>query len=107
MSTAQAAQNVAEHVTQAVADHASEAPLLYPLILLAAAVIAVPLFRQLRLGSVVGYLAAGVVIGPHVTGLFDDPESVFSLAELGVVLLLFIIGLELKPSRLWTMRHDI
>ncbi|MEN6544200.1 monovalent cation:proton antiporter-2 (CPA2) family protein [Parvibaculum sp.] len=107
MSTAQAAQNVAEHVTQAVADHASEAPLLYPLILLAAAVIAVPLFRQLRLGSVVGYLAAGVIIGPHVTGLFDDPESVFSLAELGVVLLLFIIGLELKPSRLWTMRHDI
>ncbi|KAB7738847.1 potassium transporter TrkA [Parvibaculum sedimenti] len=107
MSTAQAAQNVAEHVTQAVVDHASEAPLLYPLILLAAAVIAVPLFRQLRLGSVVGYLAAGVVIGPHVTGLFDDPESVFSLAELGVVLLLFIIGLELKPSRLWTMRHDI
>lgn len=107
MSTAQAAQNVAEHVTQAVVDHASEAPLIYPLILLAAAVIAVPLFRQLRLGSVVGYLAAGVVIGPHVTGLFDDPESVFSLAELGVVLLLFIIGLELKPSRLWTMRHDI
>lgn len=107
-STAQSvAQNVVEHASQAVASHATEYPLLYPLIFLAAAVIAVPLSRQLRLGPVIGYLAAGVVIGPHVTGLFDDPESVFGLAELGVVLLLFIIGLELKPSRLWTMRHDI
>ena len=107
-STAQTvAQNVVEHASQAVANHASEYPLLYPLIFLAAAVIAVPLSRRLKLGSVIGYLAAGVVIGPHVTGLFDDPESVFGLAELGVVLLLFIIGLELKPSRLWTMRHDI
>ncbi|HUD52421.1 monovalent cation:proton antiporter-2 (CPA2) family protein [Parvibaculum sp.] len=107
-NTAQAvAQNVVEHASQAVASHATEYPLLYPLIFLAAAVIAVPLSRRLKLGPVIGYLAAGVVIGPHVTGLFGDPESIFGLAELGVVLLLFIIGLELKPSQLWSMRRDI
>ncbi len=82
-------------------------PLLYPLIFLAAAVIAVPVFRKAGLGPVIGYLAAGIAIGPHGAALFADPDSIFGLAELGVVLLLFIIGLELKPSRLWTMRRDI
>lgn len=77
-----------------------------PLILLGAATIAVPIFRRLGLGSVLGYLAAGVVIGP-ILRLIIDGESILHVAELGVVLLLFVIGLELKPSRLWSMRRDI
>lgn len=81
--------------------------LVTPLVFLGAAVLAVPLFRLLRLGAVIAYLAAGVAVGPSGLGLIDDPASVLTLAELGVVLLLFIIGLELKPSRLWAMRRDI
>lgn len=81
--------------------------LLQPLVFLGAACVAVPLFRKLRLGAVIGYLAAGVVIGPFGLQLISDGKSVLILAELGVVLLLFIIGLELKPSRLWAMRKDI
>lgn len=81
--------------------------LLQPLVFLGAACIAVPLFRRLRLGAVIGYLAAGIAIGPFGLRLISDAKSVLTLAELGVVLLLFIIGLELKPSRLWAMRKDI
>ena len=81
--------------------------LVTPLVFLGAAVLAVPLFRLFKLGAVIGYLAAGVAVGPSGLGLIDDPGSVLTLAELGVVLLLFIIGLELKPSRLWAMRQDI
>lgn len=77
-----------------------------PLILLGAATIAVPIFRRLGLGSVLGYLAAGVIIGP-ILRIIVDGESILHVAELGVVLLLFVIGLELKPSRLWSMRRDI
>ncbi|HEX8438700.1 monovalent cation:proton antiporter-2 (CPA2) family protein [Archangium sp.] len=77
------------------------------LIFLGAAVIAVPLFRRLRLGSILGYLAAGLVIGPFGLGLFSDSTSVMHVAELGVVLFLFLIGLELNLSRLWAMRRDI
>ncbi|MDE1994472.1 MAG: monovalent cation:proton antiporter-2 (CPA2) family protein, partial [Rhizobiaceae bacterium] len=76
------------------------------LMLLGGAVITAPIFKKLGLGTVLGYLAAGVVIGPVLHGI-GDGESVFSVAELGVVFLLFIIGLELKPSRLWQMRRDI
>ena len=83
------------------------ASLLLPIVFLAASVIAVPLFKRLKLGSVVGYLFAGILIGPWGFAFFSDPESVLALAELGVVMLLFIIGLELKPSRLWSMRRDI
>lgn len=83
------------------------AALLAPIIFLGAAVIAVPLCKRLHLGSVVGYLAAGIIIGPTGLGLFSDADSVLALAELGIVMLLFIIGLELKPSRLWSMRRDI
>jgi monovalent cation:proton antiporter-2 (CPA2) family protein len=91
-----------------VAD-STEAPTLYldALIFLGAAVVAVPLFRKLRLGSILGYLAAGLLIGPFGLGLFADIHSVMHIAELGVVLFLFIIGLELNLSRLWSMRHDI
>lgn len=72
-----------------------------------AAVIAVPAFRFLGLSAVLGYLAAGVVIGPSVMGLVGDPLTITSVAELGVVLLLFIIGLELKMSHLWSMKRAI
>ena len=75
--------------------------------LLGAGVVAVPLFKRLGLGSVIGYLAAGIVIGPFGLRLFTDPGAILHVAELGVVMLLFIIGLELKPSRLWLLRHDI
>ena len=76
-------------------------------ILLAAAVIAVSLFRRLGLGSVLGYLAAGLVVGPFGFGFFNDPETIIHVAELGVVLFLFVIGLEMQPSRLWAMRGEI
>ena len=75
--------------------------------LLGAGVVAVPIFKRLGLGSVIGYLAAGIAIGPFGLGLFRDPQAILSVAELGVVMLLFVIGLELKPSRLWALRHDI
>jgi glutathione-regulated potassium-efflux system protein KefB len=75
--------------------------------LLAAGVIAVPLFRRLGLGAVLGYLAAGLVLGPSGTGLIADPSSVLHLAELGVVMFLFIIGLEMEPSKLWALRKQI
>ncbi len=75
--------------------------------LLAAAVIAVPLFKRLGLGAVLGYLAAGLVIGPFGFGLFTDPEGIIHIAELGVVMFLFIIGLEMKPSHIWGLRHHI
>lgn len=81
--------------------------LLSAVALLGAAVVAVPIFKRLGLGSVLGYLVAGLVIGPFGLKLFRDPESILSVAEFGVVLLLFVIGLELKPSRLWTLRRDI
>lgn len=77
------------------------------LILLVAAVIAVPLFRRLGLGAILGYLVAGVVIGPDVLKLVPDPEDVLATSEFGVVMLLFIIGLELSPSRLWVMRRHV
>ncbi|QIW16582.1 potassium transporter [Pasteurellaceae bacterium RH1A] len=75
--------------------------------LLGAAVIAVPLFKRLGLGSVLGYLAAGLVIGPFGLGLFQDPQTIIHTAELGVVMFLFIIGLEMKPAHLWELRGQI
>lgn len=85
---------------------ATEALFAQPLLLLGGAVIAAPIFRKLGLGTVLGYLAAGVVIGP-VLNLIGGSGEILAVAELGVVLLLFVIGLELKPSRLWHMRRDI
>ncbi len=75
--------------------------------LLGAAVVAVPLFKRLRLGSVLGYLAAGLAIGPFGLGLFSDPLTILHVAELGVVLFLFIVGLEMEPARLWSLRREI
>ncbi len=77
------------------------------LIFLLAAVIAVPLSRRLGLGSVLGYLAAGIIIGPFGLKFVRDPDSILHFAELGVVFLLFLVGLELKPSRLWVMRRMV
>lgn len=75
--------------------------------LLAAMVVAVPLFKRFGLGAVLGYLAAGLVIGPFGFGLIEDAEAVLHVAELGVVMFLFIIGLEMRPARLWSLRKDI
>jgi glutathione-regulated potassium-efflux system protein KefB len=77
------------------------------LIFLLSAVIAVPLFRRFGLGAVLAYLVAGAVIGPFGLKIIEDPSSTLALSELGVVLLLFIIGLELSPARLWVMRHPV
>ncbi len=77
------------------------------LILLAVAVIAIPVFQRLRLGSVLGYLAAGVVVGPWGLGFIDQIEEIRHIAEFGVVFLLFIIGIELRPARLWAMRRMV
>ena len=74
---------------------------------LAAAVIAVPLARRLGLGAIIGYLGAGFAIGPSGLGLVTDPERILGLAEFGVVLMLFLVGLELEPRRLWAMRRPI
>lgn len=76
-------------------------------VFLLAAVLTVPLAKRLQLGAVIGYLIAGVIIGPSCLGLIGDPQSVAHISELGVVLLLFIIGLELSPRRLWTMRKSV
>lgn len=75
--------------------------------LLGAGVIAAPLFKRIGLGSVLGYLAAGLVVGPFGLKLVSDPQAILHIAELGVVMFLFIIGLEMQPSRLWNMRKDI
>ena len=76
-------------------------------IFLAAAVVAVPIFKRLKLGAILGYLAAGIVIGPSAMNWVGDPETILHFAELGVVLLLFVIGLELEPEKVWRMRNEI
>ena len=75
--------------------------------LLGAVVVMVPLFRRLGLGSVLGYLAAGLLIGPFGLGWFTDPQAILHVAELGVVMFLFVIGLEMRPSHLWSLRGEI
>lgn len=77
------------------------------LVFLVAVVIAVPLARKLKLGSVLGYLAAGVVIGPYGLQWVHNPDAIAGISEFGVALLLFVIGLELSPQRLWVMRRQV
>jgi glutathione-regulated potassium-efflux system ancillary protein KefC len=77
------------------------------LVYLAAAVLAVPLARLLGLGAIIGYLGAGIVIGPWGLKLVSDPAAMLHFAEFGVVLMLFLVGLELEPRRLWAMRRPI
>jgi monovalent cation:proton antiporter-2 (CPA2) family protein len=76
-------------------------------IFLGTAVIVVPLFRRFKLGAVLGYLAAGMIIGPWGFGVVPHAEATLDFAELGVVLLLFLVGLELEPSRLWALRQPV
>ncbi|MCO4315714.1 monovalent cation:proton antiporter-2 (CPA2) family protein [Phyllobacterium sp. 21LDTY02-6] len=90
-----------------MAAEASGPDLISVVVLLGAGVVAVPIFKRLGLGSVLGYLAAGLVIGPFGLRLFSDPMTILHVAELGVVMFLFIIGLEMQPSRLWGMRKEI
>ena len=77
------------------------------LVYLSAAVLAVPLARLLGLGSIIGYLAAGIAIGPWGFKLVTDPQAMLEFAEFGVVLMLFLVGLELEPRRLWSLRRPI
>ena len=76
-------------------------------IMLGAALVFVTLFRQLKLGATLGYIVAGALIGPHLLGLIKDPDALVSIADIGIALLLFIVGLELQPSRLRRLRRDI
>jgi monovalent cation:proton antiporter-2 (CPA2) family protein len=76
-------------------------------IFLASAVIAIPIFRRFKLGSVLGYLTAGIIIGPASLGLVQSVEATQQIADFGIVLLMFVIGLELQPSRLWVLRKPI
>ena len=87
--------------------HSAPAFLLLALVLLAAAVVSVPIARRLGLSAIIAYLAAGIVIGPFGLGVFRTPESVLPVAELGIVMLLFLIGLELQFGRLIAMRRQI
>ncbi|RKW36673.1 MAG: potassium transporter, partial [Lautropia sp.] len=90
-----------------MAAEASSPDLIQVVSLLGAAVVAVPLFKRLGLGSVLGYLAAGLAIGPYGLGLVTDSHSIIHIAEFGVVMFLFVIGLEMKPSHLWGLRRQI
>lgn len=85
----------------------SHTNLQYIVVLLAAAVIVVPIAKRFELGAVLGYLIAGAIIGPAGLKLLQNPERIAHISELGVVLLLFVIGLELSPQRLWVMRKAV
>ena len=87
--------------------HATTSLLRDGFILLGSALAFVLLFRRLGLGATLGYLVAGAVMGPHVLGLVGDAEGKIGIAELGITLLLFVVGLELAPARLWRLRHSI
>ena len=93
--------------TPAEAAAASTALIESGAIMLGAALLFVLLFRQLKLGATLGYIVAGALLGPHVLGLIRDPEQLGGITEIGIALLLFIVGLELQPSRLWRLRKDI
>src|SRR5690349_14626971 len=76
-------------------------------VFLLTAVLLVPLFQRFKLGAVLGYLGAGMLIGPFGLGMIGNVESTLEFAEFGVVLLLFLVGLELQPSRLWVLRRPV
>ena len=88
-------------------EHTSPAWLVNSFIYLSAAVIAVPLSKALGLGAIIGYLGAGIAIGPFGLGLVTNVEDILHFAEFGVVLMLFLVGLELEPQRLWSLRRPI
>lgn len=76
-------------------------------VLLASAVVAVPVFRKIGLGSVLGYFAGGLLVGPSVLAIFNDPSTILHVSELGVVMFLFLIGIEMRPQKLWALRAQI
>lgn len=76
-------------------------------LMLGAALLFVAIFRRLGLGATLGYIVAGAIIGPFALGLIEEPESVMQISEIGIAMLLFLIGLELHPARLWRLRTDI
>ncbi|MBB4015117.1 glutathione-regulated potassium-efflux system protein KefB [Chelatococcus caeni] len=76
-------------------------------VLLGSAVVAVPLFRKIGLGSVLGYFSGGLLVGPSVLGIFNDPSTILHVSELGVVMFLFLIGIEMRPQKLWALRAQI
>jgi glutathione-regulated potassium-efflux system protein KefB len=88
-------------------DHAGMSLLHDGVPLLGFALVFVLIFRRLGLGATLGFLVAGAVVGPQLLGLVGDAEGKLGIAELGIALLLFLVGLELSPSRLWRMRRDI
>ncbi len=81
--------------------------LTYGFLYLTAAVLAVPIAKALGLGAIIGYLAAGIAIGPGGLGLVSNVQDILHFAEFGVVLMLFLVGLELQPRRLWALRRPI
>lgn len=89
-----------------MADPTSNIQLIQAVILLGAAVV-VPLFHRLGLGSVLGYLMAGLIVGPFGLRWFTEPEAILHVAELGIVMFLFLVGLEMRASRLWSLRRQI
>lgn len=89
------------------ASHATGLLLVDAAIMLGAALLFVTLFRKIGLGATLGYIVGGAIIGPGVLGLVGNAEAVMAVSEFGIALLLFIVGLELHPSRLWRLRHDI
>lgn len=93
--------------TPAQAAEATTAILESGAVMLGAALVFVTLFRKLKLGATLGYIVAGALIGPQVLRLIPDPTKLTSVTEIGIALLLFIVGLELQPSRLWRLRRDI
>ena len=90
-----------------MAEAAAGGELIQAVALLGAGVVAVPIFKRLGLGSVLGYLAAGLAIGPFGLRLVSDPQAILHAAEFGVVMFLFIIGLEMEPQKLWSLRKEI
>ncbi|RLZ08155.1 potassium transporter [Acinetobacter sp. 2JN-4] len=90
-----------------MSSEADSISLIAPVVLLAAAVIAVPIFKRIGLGSVLGYLIAGLIIGPFGFAFFHESTSILHIAELGIVMYLFVIGLEMQPSHLWSLRREI
>ena len=90
-----------------VAEAAASAILTDGALMLGAALLFVTIFRKLGLGATLGYIVGGAVIGPGLLDLIRDPQSVMSVSEIGIALLLFLVGMELQPSRLWRLRHDI
>ena len=94
-------------MNEAAAEAATGSMLLNGALMLGAALFFVTLFRKLGLGATLGYIVGGALIGPYALALVDDPEAIMRVSEIGIAFLLFLVGLELHPSRLWRLRKDI